>query len=109
MRHKEGLGVFLAAGILLTGASGQAHAEWDEATCVTQVQAARIRAEALPPGHLSRKFAETDLRVAILEMDAGDVDECEERVRRADEAVSTLRYVLKPGQVLDGYGPDTPR
>ena len=97
----------LAAGMLFLCLP--AHAEWDEATCVAEVHAARIRAEALPPGHLSRRFAESDLSVAIQEMEAGDVDECEERVRRADEAVSTLRYVLKPGQSLDGYGPDRPR
>ena len=101
--------VMLAAGIVLAVSSHPAFAEWDEATCVAQVQAAQARAETLPPEHLSRRFAETDLSVAILEMEAGDVDECEERVRRADEAVSTLRYVLKPGQTLDGYGPDAPR
>ena len=83
-----------------------ATAEWDEETCIAAVRVARARAEALPAEHLSRRFAEHDLRTALLEMEAGDVDECEELVRRAEEAVAQRRYVLRPGQALDGYGPD---
>lgn len=84
-------------------------ADWDAETCNAAVGAARVRAQALPKDDLSRRFAEHDLNTALTEFAAGDTDECEALVERADDTIATHRYVLRPGEVLDGYGPDPPR
>ena len=76
-------------------AAPPARAEWDAAT--------------LPAGDLSRRFAEHDLNIALMELAAGDGDECEERVSRAEDAITNRRYVMRAGEVLKGYGPDDPR
>ncbi len=107
MRRRWIPGAALAAGVMLSSLS--ARAGWDRPTCVAAVKDARLQAAALPAGHLSRRFAEHDLDTAILEMEAGDVDECQDLVQRAHETVKTRRYVLKPGQTLNGYRPDAPR
>lgn len=95
--------------VLSCAGSPPARADWDAATCSAAVAAMRLRAHALPTGDLSRRFAEHDLDTALTEFAAGDTDECEELVERAAETIATRRYVLRPGEVLDGYGPaDTP-
>ncbi len=99
----------LAAILTLGLAAAPAQAEWDAATCTTTVAAMRVQAAALPADDLSRRFAEHDLNIALMELAAGDGDECEERVSRAKDAITNRRYVLRPGEVLKGYGPDDPR
>ena len=93
--------------IVLTVVVHPAHAADDTQACIVSVAAVRVRAESLPPGDLSRRFAENDLDTALTEMAAGDVDECHELVERAIHTISVRPYRLHPGEVLDGYGPDT--
>ena len=98
--------VFLA--VVLMGPAAHAE-EWDAQTCISNVEAMRRRVAELPDGDLSRRFAEHDLNTALVELAAGDGDECEEMVERAEETIVTRRYVLRPGEVLNGYGPDALR
>lgn len=93
--------------IMLTIVAHPARAADDTQACIASVAAVRVRAESLPPGDLSRRFAENDLDTALTEMAAGDVDECHELVARAIHTISARPYRLHPGEVLDGYGPDT--
>ncbi len=88
--------------------SGPAMAEFTPAECVIAVEGMRHRAASLPSHDLSRRFAETALHTALMEMEAGDPDECEEMVAHAAEIIETRPYVLKPGEALNGYGPDAP-
>lgn len=100
-------GYLLAAAALLVAFSGPGQAEEPHA-CVAAVAAMRIRAAALPDNDLSRRFAETDLRAALDELGAGDPEECEELVEHAGHIIATRPYALRPGEALDGYGPDGP-
>lgn len=95
----------LAILLLLPGA--QVRAEHPHA-CAAAVTAMRVRAGALPAGDLSRRFAEADLANAMAELEAGDPNECEELVEHAGHVIETRPYVLRPGEVLHGYGPDGP-
>lgn len=92
---------------LLLAPGGPVRAEHPH-TCAAAVMAMRVRAAALPAGDLSRRFAEADLANAMAELEAGDPDECEELVEHAGHVIETRPYVLRPGEVLHGYGPDGP-
>ena len=43
-----------------------------------------------------------------VELAAGDADECEDLVARAEDTIVTRRYVLPPGKTLNGYGAAQP-
>jgi len=101
-----------AAVLMLAGPSRPAGAQdaqghIERQACVADVADTRARAAALPPGDLSRRFAEHYLDVAVAEMSAGEVDECPMLVERARHTIRTRPYILRPGETLDGYGPDT--
>lgn len=99
---------------LLLGAAmlaAVAHSAWakdDRQACMASVAAARARAQTMPQGDLSRRFAENHLDTALAEIAAGDVDECHELVARAIRTIRVRPYQLYPGEVLNGYGPDGP-
>ena len=95
------------AAMLLASASYPARAGDEERACLAAVAAMRERAATLPTGDLSRRFAENDLDTALMEMEAGDVDECPGRVERALHTLTKHPYKLRPGEILNGYGPDT--
>ena len=98
-----------AAILLLAAAAGSAFADEEAEACRRTVAALRVRAAALPAEDLSRRFAERDLETALLELAAGDGEDCEMAAARAEHTIRTRPYVLRPGEVLDGYGPDGPR
>ena len=88
-----------------------AHSAWagdDRQACIASIAAVRTRAETMPKGDLSRRFAENDLDTALAEMAAGDADECHVLVERAIRTIRVRPYRLHPGEVLDGHGPDSP-
>lgn len=91
----------------LTGVLHPARANEEEQACIAEVADLRVRAATLPQGDLSRRFAEHDLDTALREMAAGDVDECPVLIERARHTITTRPYILRPGETLDGYGPDT--
>ena len=93
---------------MLAAVAHSAWAEDDQQACMASVAAARARAETMPQGDLSRRFAENDLDTALAEMAGGDVDECHELIERAIHTIRVRPYRLHPGEVLDGYGPDRP-
>ena len=93
---------------MLAAVAHSARAEDDRQACMASVAAVRARAETMPQGDLSRRFAENDLDTALSEMAAGDVDECHELVARATRTIRVRPYQLHPGEVLDGYGPGSP-
>lgn len=95
--------------MLLLALGGPAFAEGDGPRCIAAVEHVRVQAAALPIGDLSRRFAEHELDSALIELGAGDVDECIEFVQRATEIVATRPYVLRPGERLNGYGPEAAR
>lgn len=94
--------------VVLAAAGRSARAEDARQACTANVAAVRARAEMMPQGDLSRRFAENDLDTALTELAAGEVDECHELVARAIRTISVRPYQLYPGEVLDGYGPDAP-
>lgn len=85
-----------------------ARAEDDRQACTASVAAVRARAETMPKGDLSRRFAENDLDIALAEMAGGEVDECHKLVARALRTIRVRPYQLRPGEVLDGHGPGSP-
>lgn len=89
-----------------------AHDAYDEeaelAECVAGVARLREQASALPADDLSRRFAETDLRNALTEAEAGDVDECPILLDRVEQTLRNRPFNLRPGETLRGYGPDDP-
>ncbi len=93
---------------MLAAITCPAWAKDDQKACMASVAAVRARAGAMPHGDLSRRFAENDLDAALAEMAAGDVDECHELVARAIRTIRVRPYRLRPGEVLDGYGPNSP-
>lgn len=93
--------------VLLVIPGGPVRAEEPHA-CAAAVTAMRVRAAALPAGDLSRRFAEADLANAMAELEAGDPGECEELVEHAAHVIETRPYILWPGEMLHGYGPDGP-
>ena len=97
-----------AAILLLLAAAGPALADEDTEACRGAVAKLRVRAAALPPDDLSRRFAERDLDTALLELAAGDDEDCELAAARAAHAIEARPYLLRPGEVLNGYGPDGP-
>lgn len=100
----------IGAGVsLLFSLGSPAYAEDDAKACAEAVEHARLQAAALPANDLSRRFAEHDLRTALIELGAGDPDECAELVQRAVEVIATRPYVLRPGERLNGYGPEAAR
>ena len=96
-----GLCVHGAASAPLAGPPG-------EAACLQHVIAVQKQAEALPDGDLTRRFAETDLAQAMQELGAGDPEECIELAERAEQTLEARPYVLRPGEVAHGGGPDSP-
>ncbi len=104
--------VLIAA--LLAAPLGSARAEADIAAdtaadaCRVTVADLRVRAAFLPANDLSRYVAERELESALRELIAGDVDDCEGMAEHAAQVIETRPYVLRPGEVLDGYGPDAP-
>ena len=101
-----GRGLLLGATIFASVAASASAADETQA-CIAHVADLRARAAALPEGDLSRRFAEHDLDTALSEMAAGDVDECPVLIERALRTISTRPYRLRPGENLDGFGPDT--
>ena len=93
---------------MLVAVARPAQAEGDRQACVASIAALRARAETMPQGDLSRRFAENDLDTALTEMAAGDADECHELVARATRTIRVRPYQLYPGEVLHGYGPGSP-
>ncbi len=100
--------ILMLGAVVLMAIAHSARAVDDRQACVASVAAVRARAEAMPQGDLSRRFAENDLDTALAEMAAGDVDECRELVARAIHTIRVRPYQLHPGEVLDGHGPATP-
>lgn len=94
--------------VMLVAIAHSARAEDAAQACIASVAAVRARAEMMPQGDLSRRFAENDLDTALTEMAAGDVDECHELVARAIHTIRARPYQLHPGEALDGYGPGRP-
>ena len=88
--------------LLMTGAAVAAPVSAEDQACMS----ARSRAVALPVGDPSRRFAESDLATALTEMASGEVEECPELVERALHVIETRPYRLRPGEVMNGYGPD---
>ncbi len=97
-----------AAIFLLLAAASPGFANEDAEACRTTVAQLRERAAALPVDDLSRRFAERDLDTALLELAAGDGEDCELAAARAAHAIEARPYLLRPGEVLNGYGPDGP-
>ena len=94
--------------LLVAATAGPAFADEDAETCRKTVAELRVRAAALPADDLSRRFAERDLDSALLELAAGDGEDCEMAAARAEHAIENRPYVLRAGEVLKGYGPDGP-
>lgn len=94
--------------LMLAALAHPTRAEDEQQACLASVAAVRERAATLPAGDLSRRFAENALDTALTEMAAGDTDECQAFVERAIHTISVRPYQLRPGEILDGYGPDTP-
>ncbi len=94
--------------MMLTDVAHSAWAEDDKQACIASVAAVRAQAETLPEGDLSRRFAENALDTALIEIAAGDADECHVFVERAIHTLSVRPYQLYPGEVLDRHSPDTP-
>lgn len=87
-----------------------AHPAWagdEKQDCAAGIALVRARAETLPKDDLSRRFAEADLDTALAEIASGDAEECRGLVTRAMHTIRSRPYQLYPGEVLDGYGPDT--
>jgi hypothetical protein len=97
-----------AALLMVAAVAGSAFADEDAEACRKTVAELRVRAAALPADDLSRRFAERDLDSALLELAAGDGEDCELAADRAAHAIEARPYVLRPGEVLKGYGPDGP-
>lgn len=93
---------------MLAATAYSAWAKDDQQACMASVAAVRARAETMPQGDLSRRFAENDLDTALAEIAAGDADECHHFVARAIRTIRMRPYQLYPGEVLNGYGPDNP-
>ena len=108
MRVNTVAGLLVAALSLGPPAFAQPSAD-DEAACEADVAATRAEAAAFPAGDPSRRFAEHALATALTEMSAGEVDECPGLVEQARVILTTRPYVLRPGETLHGYGPDSPR
>ena len=98
-----------AAVFVLGAAVSPGFADEEAEACRKTVAELRVLAAALPTDDLSRRFAERDLETALLELAAGDGEDCEMAAARAAHTIRTRPYVLRPGEVLDGYGPDGPR
>lgn len=98
----------LPAVLLLAAAAGPGLAADDAQACAGTVAALRLRAAALPASDLSRRVAERELDQAMLELAAGDAEDCEMIAARAGHTIEARPYVLRPGEILDGYGPDGP-
>lgn len=64
------------------------------------MEQARSLALALPPGDLTRYFAERHLHQAMIEAGNGEFDECLEWVARATDEVKERRHELQPGETL---------
>ncbi len=80
-----------------SGPSGQSAettgtSEPDEPMCVAAVQAMRGEAAVLPPGNLTRAFAETYLAQAMVEAGNHEYDDCLEYVARAALEVRERRH-----------------
>lgn len=93
--------------MLLAAAAHPAWAGDETQDCAAGIALVRARAETLPKGDLSRRFAEADLDTALAEIASGDPGECRGLVTRAMHTIRVRQYQLYPGEVLDGYGPDT--
>jgi len=100
--------ILMLGAVILAGASSAARAGGAEQACQASVADLRVRAATLPQGDLSRRFAEHDLDTAMNEMAAGEVEDCPDLVNRARHTIDNRPYILRPGETLDGYGPDTP-
>lgn len=103
----HGLNLMIPVMMLAAAAAHPARAADERQECAAGVALVRARAETLPKGDLSRRFAEADLDAALAEMAAGDADECRGLVARALHTIRVRPYQLYPGEVLHGYGPDT--
>ena len=97
-----------AALLLFAATASPGFADEDAEACRKTVAELRVRAAALPADDLSRRFAERDLDTALLELAAGDGEDCEMAAARAEHAIENRPYVLRAGEVLKGYGPDGP-
>jgi len=76
-----------AALLLVAAVAGPAFADEDAETCRKTVAELRVRAAALPADDLSRRFAERDLDTALLELAAGDGEDCEMAASHAEHAI----------------------
>jgi hypothetical protein len=68
--------------------------------CLAAVAAARTLARTLPDGDVSRIFAESYLRQAMVEAGNREFDDCLEQVQNAKDEVQERRHVLRPGESL---------
>lgn len=100
----------LTAALAAPALAGPDHALHDEAAelaeCMAGVARLAAMAATLPAGDLSRRFAENELRTAVTEAEAGDVDECPALLESAERTLADRPYNLRPGERLRGYGPD---
>ena len=98
----------LLAALLLASTARPGFADKDPRACQAMIAQSRLHAAALPADDLSRRFAERELDSAALELAAGDLDDCEMMAKRAKRTIQTRPYALRPGEALNGYGPDRP-
>lgn len=80
--------------------AGPAMAGPDEEACLAGLASARRYAATLPAGDLSRRFAETELNTAQIELESGEVEDCAPAITHARWIVLARPYRLLPGEVL---------
>lgn len=76
------------------------------AECTAEVERARILAETLPAGDLSRRFAERYVLQALTEAGNREFDDCLEWAARARQEVEGHFHKLQPGEELKILRPD---
>ncbi len=90
--------------VLILLSTAPAWAGLEEERCLEDVAATRELAATLPAQDISRRYAENQLDTAIIEMHAGEVDECPDIIARARRIIATRPYQSRPGEPF-GFPP----